>query len=330
MSIVTTYFHSLLLAIGDGWNRFWFTPTAARTLGAIRIAAGLLALYAIGTYGPDLDRFFASDGMLPMPLLRELMYRPEGRILGPHSLLDYMPDSLLWPTFYVSLAIAGLFTLGIGGRLMAVATAVVTISFFARAPLVIGAFEAILAFLLIYLCIGRSTDALSVSSLFQRRTDLQAPSPQRPATSDQPPTSTAQVSPLNTIALRLIQVHLVAVHLMMGYAQLAAPEAVWWSGEGMWLAAGRPGMALVDVSGLEEHPRLIAAWSHAVTLFLLGMPIFVWIRLARPLVLAAGAAIWISVALATGWVPFALAMITGLAAFISADASRSSQAAGAQ
>lgn len=325
MTIVTDYFHNLIHAIGDGWNRFWFTPVSARTLGGIRIAAGLLALYAIATYGPDLDRFFASDGMLPMPLLRELMYRPEGRLLGPHSLLDYTPDSLLWPTFYVSLAVVGLFTLGIGGRFMAIAAAVLTISFFARAPLVISAFEAILSFLLVYLCIGRASDALSVPSLFRRKAALQAPPPQRPASNDQRSASVALASPLNTIALRLIQIHVVAVHLMMGYAQLAAPESTWWSGEGLWLAAGRPGMALVDVYGLEDHPRLIAAWSHAITIYLLSMPVFVWIRLARPLVLAVGAAIWISVALATGWVPFAFAMITGLVAFVPPAANRLSQ-----
>lgn len=300
MSNVTAYFRELNRSMGVGWNRFWFTPTAARTLGAIRIAAGLLAFYAVATYGPDLERFFASDGMLPMSLVGSL-YRPEGQVLGQHSLLDYLPDGLLRPTYYASLAVTGLFTLGIGGRMAAVAAAVLTLSFFARAPLVIGEFEAILSFILVYLCVGRSCDAYSVAALLRRRA---------PAFSLPPP-----ASPLNTIALRLLQIHVVAVHLMMGYAQLAAPESAWWSGEGMWLAAGRPGMPLVDVSGLEEHPRVVAAWSHAITLYLLAAPVLLWNRRARPLVLSWGAAVWLSVGLATGWMPLALAMLAATASF---------------
>ncbi|MCC6493759.1 MAG: hypothetical protein IT424_12155 [Pirellulales bacterium] len=320
MSRVLSYLRRFNAALGAGWNRFWFTPISPRTLGAIRIAAGLLAFYAVATYGPDLERFFASDGMLPMSLVGSL-YRPAGQLLSQWSVLDYVPDSWLWPTYYVSLTLIGLFVLGVGGRLIAILATIVTISFFARAPLVIGEFEAILSFLLVYLCVGRSSDAFSIRSLIARVYSA-ASQPTAPSQAHDSLTSSGDrrsisgcLSPLNTIAVRLIQVHIVAVHLMMGFAQLSAPEAAWWSGEGMWLAAGRPGMALVDVSGLEDHPRAVAAWSHAVTVYLLVAPALLWHQLARPLMLAIGLGVWISVALATGWVPFAWAMVAGLMAF---------------
>jgi hypothetical protein len=192
---------------------------------------------------------------------------------------------------------------------MAIAAAAVTISFFARAPLVTGEFEVILSMLLIYLCIGRCSDAFSIRSLWKRNT--------APASSLKPTAYGLQpLSPFNTISLRLIQVHIVLVHLMIGWAQLAVPENVWWSGEGVWLAAARPGMSYLDTSLLINSPRLVAAWSHAMTLYLLTMPALIWIRLARPLVLAAGAVIWLAFALASGWFPFCLAMLTGLAAFV--------------
>ena len=53
-------------------------------------------------------------------------------------------------------------------------------------------------------------------------------------------------------------------------------------------------MSLVDLSGLADHPRIVAAWSHAITLYLLAFPVLVWNRLARPLILAWGVAVWIS------------------------------------
>ena len=91
MRSITQYFNDLNVAVGAAWNRFWFTPTRATTLGAVRVGAGLLALFAVATYAPDLERWFASDGMLPMSLIRDL-YRPEGQLLGQRSVLDALPD----------------------------------------------------------------------------------------------------------------------------------------------------------------------------------------------------------------------------------------------
>jgi hypothetical protein len=201
--------------------------------------------------------------------------------------------------------VLALYTLGVGGRAICIAAAVVTISFFTRAPLVIGEFEQVLAMLLIYLCIGRSCDAFSLASLWRKKD----------AAPDQSAFS-IQHSALNTTSLRLIQVHITLIHLMTAYGQLAAPEAAWWSGEGIWLANGRTGMPLVDLSHLEENFRIIAAWSHAISLYLLTMPVLIWNRLARPIMLVVGALAWFSFMLASGWVPFCLAMVTGLASFI--------------
>jgi hypothetical protein len=303
---ITRYFRTLNATIGNGWNRFWFTPTSATTLGALRIAAGLLALYAVATYAFDLERWFGAGGMFPMSLIGNF-YRVSFPYLGQRSLLDVVPPSLLWPAYWLSLAVLVLYTLGIGGRAMAIAAAAVTISFFARAPLVTGQFEVILSMLLIYLCIGRCADALSLRSLWRKR-EIAPSNPQSAIPNPQ--------SASNTISLRLIQVHIVLVHLMIGWAQLGVPDNVWWSGEGVWLAAARPGMSYLDTSALINSPRLVAAWSHAMTLYLLTMPALIWIRLARPLVLAAGAVIWLAFALASGWLPFCVAMLTGLAAFI--------------
>jgi hypothetical protein len=295
------YFGELSIEIGDAWNRFWFTPTPATTLGAIRVAVGLMSLYTIATYAPDLERWFSPDGMLPAALIQELFRAPPDAPLlerfGQWSMFDYLPPGWLWPAYWLSLVVLALYTLGVGGRTVAISAVVIVLSYFSRVPPTTGEYEIILAILLVYLCIGRAGDAFFVP---------------RPHASRLTP----HASPANTISLRLIQIHLAAVHLLMGCAQLAAPESSWWSGEGIWLAAMRPGMAVVDFSFLREHPRIVGAWSHVITLYLLAQPVLVWNRLTRPLVLAVGVFVWVSVALASGWVMFCLAMLTGLAAYL--------------
>jgi hypothetical protein len=265
-------------------------------LGVIRVLTGLLALYAIAAYGPDLDRWFGPGGMLPVTMVR-------GLYDSHWSALDYLPPNMLWPAFWATLAAIALLTLGIGGRVVACWPPRPRSASSRGRRCSFGEFEPILALLMVYLCVGRAVDSSRFPLADRQRASNLAPRP-------------ALLAPSNTIAIRLIQIHIAIVHLMMGWAQLAAPEGAWWSGEGIWLAATRPGMALIDLSILKEHPRIVAAWSHLITLYLLAMPMLVWSRLARPLVLAIGVLAWISLAVASGWLMFCLAMLIGLLAFV--------------
>src|SRR5262245_2513405 len=133
MPAVTSYVAALNASFGQGWNRFWFTATRARALGILRIATGALAFYAVATYAYDLERWFGEGGMLPVKIVRE-MY-------DQWSFLDYVPSYALWPAYYASLALIGLFTLGIGGRPVAILATLATLSFFSRATLITGEFE---------------------------------------------------------------------------------------------------------------------------------------------------------------------------------------------
>ncbi|HYO24108.1 MAG TPA: hypothetical protein VEQ85_04085 [Lacipirellulaceae bacterium] len=301
MNAPRRYFDELSTSVGTAWNRFWFTPSDGRVLGVMRVLAGAMAFYAIATYAPDLDRWFGVGGMLPLDMI-------QGLYENQPSLLEVVPPRHMKAALAISLVVIGLFTLGVGGRVTAIAATAATLSFFSRAPLVTSEFEYILAFLLAYLCVGRAGDEFSVPALLRSRGRGRPGSPGKD--------STRPVSAANTIAARLIQIHVAIVHLMMACGQLAAPESPWWNGEGIYLAAMRPGMALVDFSFLADHPRIVAAWSHAITLYLLTFPVLVWIRLARPLVLAAGVLLWVSLALASGWLMFCLAMLVGLLAFL--------------
>ena len=288
------YCSALNVATGRLWNRFWFTPADASALGAIRVAVGLVSLYAIGAYRPDLQRLLSPNGMLPESLIRDFY-------ASQWSLLNYIPAEQLGLFHIAAMILLALFTLGIGGRIVVVLAAIVVLSFFNRAPVLTAEFEPILSLLLVYLCVGRACDAYSAAEIWKQRRGETRP---------------REPSPANMIALRLMQVHLALVHVMLGLAQLAADEQVWWSGEGIWLAAARPGMPLADFSWLADNHRLAAAWSHAVVIYFLVFPILAWFPLLRLLALVAGLAVWMSLTVVTGWVLFCVTMIIGTLSFL--------------
>ena len=79
----------------------------------------------------------------------------------------------------------------------------------------------------------------------------------------------------------------------------------------------RPESRLVDLTGLGEY--LINFWTHAIVAVELGFPILVWFPLLRPLVLALAALVWISLAMLTGQVTFALMMLVASLSYCSPD-----------
>ena len=86
-------------AIGAAWNRFWFTPAAARPLAIVRIAAGCLALALWLSYGADLDAWFGPTGIVSRELL--------GRWRSPWaiSLFDFATTSGALQALYVAGAV---------------------------------------------------------------------------------------------------------------------------------------------------------------------------------------------------------------------------------
>ncbi len=112
-----------------------------------------------------------------------------------------MPSSSeLWAFHLLSLAVLVLFTIGFYTRVTSVLALVVVLSYAHRAIFLTSEFEAVLAFVLLYICLGSSGACLSVDSWRARKKQGVAA----------PPASYSA-----TISLRLIQVHLTVVYVMM-------------------------------------------------------------------------------------------------------------------
>jgi hypothetical protein len=299
------YRERLGTSFSDGWTRFWFAPGSAWTLGVVRTTTAVAVALALAAYWPDVERWFAPQGMIPRDFIRDLYP-------SQWSPLDRLSPGAVRVVLVIAVAASALWALGLGGRGMAVATWIFAASFFHRTPLTNGPFEAVALPLLAYLCIGRAAEGWAPASRLFGGGGGGAP----------------PLAASNTIAVRLIQIHVALIHAMMAVAQLSAEGNVWLSGEGMWLAASQAEIAWLDFSWLASRPRLAAAWSHAITLYLIALPLFAWRRLLAPVMVAAAAVAWLSIAAATGQGLFALATWGATWAFLGPAEQRVGAAAG--
>ncbi|HWB14071.1 MAG TPA: hypothetical protein VG826_32895 [Pirellulales bacterium] len=324
MTSLVNYFQTLAVEFGRGWNRFWFAPSDPMTLGLLRIATGLVALYVVAAYSPDLDRYFGSDGLVPLEMVRDLeaKTRDGNRQFVPFQVREAMPReyrfSYLDRVHTVSglrivhacgLLTLSLFTCGLFTRLTAVGSLVVVLSYLHRAPMLTSQVEPILAFVLFYLCLGPAGAACSLDRWRATRRNDSAES------------TGCLASTWATVSLRLIQVHLTLVYVMMAVGKVWGN--VWWDGMAMWFLIARTERRMVDLTGLHSLPLVVHAWSYAVMFWQAAFPVLVWNRLARPLLLGINALMWALLAPVIGNVPLAVMMVVASVAFVPGDLIRS-------
>ena len=297
---ISAYFQRLAAGFGQGWTLFWFTPSDAATLSAIRLLTGAIVVYLHATLTFDLVAFFGPQGLLPVSDIAPL----EG---NSWSYLNYLstPSELI-TVHLLGLAVLVLFMAGLWTRVTTVLALVVFLSDVNRAPVLTSLTEPIAAMVILYLCLAPCGRYYSIDAWFRRRKKSDPRLPEPPVES---------LSTMTTIATRLIQVHLVLFVAMMGLSKLSGD--VWWIGTGMWWLLSREESRLADLTWLHRMPLLLDAWTHLVVLFELAFPILIWAPLARPLLLALGVFVWASIALVTGDIPFALMMCVASLAFIS-------------
>jgi hypothetical protein len=297
LNSIRRYFSDLSEAFGNGWNRFWFTPSDGFSLCMIRALAGLAACYYHWSHAADLVRWFGPDGLLPSETVRRLVGTAVFRF---SPLLLTESPAALWFFQLAGWVILAAFTAGLRTRVTNVLALLVVLSYVHRAPMLTGPFESVLTMLLAYLCIASSGSHLSIDRWWQNR--------RHPAY--QPPQAVSA-----RISLRLIQVHVAAFCLLMGLTMLAGQP--WWSGEALWWLIAQTESRLVDLTGLHGYPYLINLWTHVVVGFSLLFGVLIWNRLARPLLLVLAVVIWTSLALVTGQVAFFATMLIGSLAFVS-------------
>ena len=297
---VFDYFRRLAAGFGRGWTSFWFTPSDPSVLSLIRLLIGAVVVYLHATLSFDLVELFGAGGLLPAADIAPLE-------AGTWSYLNYLSTpGELWTVHLIGLIVCVLFMVGFWTRLTTVLALVVFLADVNRAPMITGCTESIAAMLMCYLCLAPCGRRFSIDARLAARSRTPE---------SQSGVATNELSTTATIATRLIQIHLAMLVGVMAFSQLSGE--VWWIGTGMWWLIARQESRLIDLSWLYAWPKVIEFWTHAVVLFELCFATLIWVPLARPLLLACGALVWTSLALVTGDITFAIALVIASLAFLS-------------
>src|SRR6266566_1265219 len=277
MGAMRSYFDTLIQRFGEGWNRFWFTPSDPFTLSVIRVLTGIVALAIYLSYLPDLEGWFGPDGILSEDAMLRFRSAPV------FSLFDYADSpAALWFWFWAGAAAIAMFTVGLLTRVTSILALLAVLSILHRGPVVGRPVDDILTMVMFYLCIAPSGAALSFDALWRRRTNPSAPGR----------VAEPQSSWIATVGTRLMQIHVSIVYFLMALAKLRAPQPVWWQGRAVWGLIAKPESRIIDLTVLADHPYLLNIWTLTIVFFELCFALLIWNRLARPLLLALAVPIW--------------------------------------
>jgi len=144
-----------LTAVADGWERFWFSPSPATTLGIVRIAYGVVLLGWAATLGPDLMAFFSDSerGTVPLNLARSTGW----------SVFKLWPtDAAVWIGWVVLLLAAVAVIVGFRPPVALAVSFVLVVSFQHRNPYLLNSGDFVVKDLAFFLLLCPSGAALSV------------------------------------------------------------------------------------------------------------------------------------------------------------------------
>lgn len=308
------YLAGLGRATARGWNAFFFTPADPTPLGLIRLAVGLLAFWSLFVYGLDLRDHFGADGWLGTEPSRFVQGR---RMPFAWSFWFHVPDALLRPVWAACLVVLAMFTVGLYSRATAVLAWLIVVATVRRSPVTVFGFDQAVSTWALYLAVsGASGRAVSLDRFLSRWRRLRSETKLRRRDGRWPTYPGAPApSVAANLGLRLIQLHLCLMYGMAGLAKLQG--RAWWDGMAIWgtLAAGE--FRLFDLTWLAAFPGLLNLMTHLSLALEVGYPVLVWVRVLRPLLLAAVIALHVGVGLTLGLTEFGLAMIAGNLAFVS-------------
>ena len=303
----------LARSIARGWNGFVFSPSDPTPLGLIRLAVGALLTWSLFAYGLDLHAYFGRTGWMNLEIV-ELFRREQ----MPYSWSFWfsVPDAFLRPVWVACLAILVAFTLGLWSRTTAVLAWIIAVSTARRAPISLYGFDDVLSTWLLYLAVsGASGQAVSLDRFLARWKRNRAEVARRrkdgrwtaPAGVPSPTVSA-------NIGLRLIQCHLALIYGMSGLSKFM--DVGWWDGTAIWgtLASGE--FRLFDLTWLAAYPLLLNAMTHSALFLETSYPALIWVKPARPLLLAGVAAMHLGIGLTLGLFEFSLAMLAANLAFV--------------
>lgn len=246
------------------WNAFFFRPTSARPLGAIRILFGLTALANLASAAVDLDYWYTEAGLLR---------GDEARVIAgtlQHSPLLWFQDPTSVRIAFGLTATAALgLTVGFRTKLMSILFYIGMLSIHNRNLVTSSGADVLLLTFAFNLMLSPCGAAYSVDSWLESR---------RRGTPAEP-----LILPW---ALRLIQIQIGLVYTLAAF--LKAGGNLWVNGTALHYVLNNTEVRRLDVSFLTHYPVLINLMTYSALVIEFSLAFLIWFRAARPFVLWVG------------------------------------------
>jgi hypothetical protein len=209
------------------WNVLWFRPVDARSLGAMRIALGvLLIVFHVGLW-PRLD-LFSAQGPVDLRALRE------GWSAERWSYLDGLDDSQLVLAHVAALLVLLAFTLGAATPLTSWLSLVILVAIWHRSPYIQNGGDRLLRIWAFYMALTPCGRALSVDAWLFGQRDACALVP--------------------AYGLRLVQLQTMVMYAYTGIMKLTG--STWQRGTAIYYALSDGSFARFP----ELFDRVLATW----------------------------------------------------------------------
>ena len=280
----------------NAWNQFWFKPREADTLAIMRILVGAMLIYTHAIWSIDLETFFGA-GNSAIPTEYRSLFPHEFNLSWSH--FDWFSSNAwMWGTHIFAMIVFTCFTIGLWTRATSILAFLFVVSYANRATGALFGLDQINGFLTLYLALGNCGSMFSVDSKLAngkgQGRGLQTVS--------------------NTIATRLIQIHLCIVYLFAGLGKLQGNN--WWNGEAIWGTLASYEYQTLDMAWLSEHMWLVNLMTYAAISWEVSYAFLIWPKLTRPIFLTIAVIVHLGIGVSMGMMTFGLIMLIGNLAFV--------------
>ncbi len=284
------------------WNRFWFAPTSAKPLGAMRIVFGLIVLLNLALMLPDLETWFTDAGRLRGTEAKQLagsVWSQQFNVPMRWSPLQtYRSMGVVQGVFAATAVAAVLFSLGWRTRVMGVLLYAGLLSIHHANLLTASGADCLLMIMAFLMMLSPCGAAYSLDARRQAKKfggDF-----------------SALIAPWTQ---RLIAIQISIVYFWAGI--LKAQGKSWSDGTAMYYILNN-GEARRFTLGLLDYPVFLNTMTFAAVVVEVALAFLLWVKAARPLMILLGIGLHSGIAMTINIPIFGELMMVSYLCFLTA------------